>query len=629
MIFFNFQTMRQLLILVAFIVSFAAAMAQENIATPTVECSRDKVRIDGKAYYIHIVKSGETLYAISKAYGISQSEIATNNPDIYGGIKVGQALKIPVKSVEQDGNEKYIYHIVRKKETLFGLSRQYGVSINEIVKLNPEVKEGLQQSQVVLIPKFKDIPQNDQPAVDSLSFVVHEVQPKEGLFAISRRYGVDVGEIEFYNKDQLADGVKLGTSLRIPIKTKADTAKIIDAAIKEPEYSCNTDYTYSGNPFNIALFLPFTQSESGEQDNEIEVTDDQQPESKPANSGQQKKKFSPVTQASLQFYEGFLIAMDSMKRSGVSINLSVFDTKKKKTEVENLLRRGLPETDLIVGSFFIDEIQPIANYAVENGVAMVSPLYSGPTVLPENSNIISVNQSFRTQLDIFLNHFEFSDTCRYLVVYDKGNLYSSTIKHFDSLLVKKNVDTSRVKRFIHQTATGKSADVQDSLLALLAADMYNVVIIPSEDEPFVSEFLGHLYGVKSFYNLKTMVYGPARWQKMKNIPSDYLYKLNLHVFTPFYVDYTRTPVKHFVADYRDFYRAEPSQYSFLGYDVGLYFISALRTYGANFTRCLQHCNTGLLQSQFSFKKYNPESSFQNMQQFTVGYTMDYDVVRVR
>ena len=79
------------------LVSFSYILVSQEVE---VKISKDKVRVDGKTYFVHIVQQGETLYSISKAYGVSQSDIAINNPDIYAGLKVGQALKIPAKVKE-------------------------------------------------------------------------------------------------------------------------------------------------------------------------------------------------------------------------------------------------------------------------------------------------------------------------------------------------------------------------------------------------------------------------------------------------------------------------------------------------------------------------------------------------
>ena len=100
--------------------------AQNESTTPppvSVEVSTNKVKIGTQTYYVHIVQPGQTLYSISRAYGVGQSEIAAANPDIYTELKAGQALKIPVKDPSDDG-ERYIYHIAKRRETLYSIAKQ-------------------------------------------------------------------------------------------------------------------------------------------------------------------------------------------------------------------------------------------------------------------------------------------------------------------------------------------------------------------------------------------------------------------------------------------------------------------------------------------------------------------------
>ncbi|MCK7496006.1 MAG: LysM peptidoglycan-binding domain-containing protein [Comamonadaceae bacterium] len=82
-----------LLIIVLSFFSGNILFAQSD--TLKIEKSTDKVMIGGQVYYVHIVKAGETLYSLSNAYGVSQKEIAKENPEIFLGLIVGQALKIP------------------------------------------------------------------------------------------------------------------------------------------------------------------------------------------------------------------------------------------------------------------------------------------------------------------------------------------------------------------------------------------------------------------------------------------------------------------------------------------------------------------------------------------------------
>ena len=153
------------------------------------------------------------------------------------------------------------------------------------------------------------------------------------------------------------------------------------------------------------------------------------------------------------------------------------------------------------------------------------------------------------------------------------------------------------------------------------------MIIPSEDEPFVAEILGNVYGViSSLTGGSSIVYGPARWMRMKNIPSEYLYKTNLHIYSPFFVDYHQPNVRKFVGDYRETFRAEPSQLSFLGYDLGLYFLTALKTYGAeNLREFLSQHQTPSLQMNCVFKLDN-RGVLRNVGQIEVQYLRSNETV---
>lgn len=609
--------------------------AQVDTEPPVVvKRSRNRVRIDGKQYYVHIVKKGETLYSLSRAYRVSQSEIAVANPDIYSGLKVGQALKIPVRPAKQKEDERYIYHIVKKKETLFGISRRYNLTVDELLAANPEAKDGIQVSQVLLIPRYKLQEHSEVPAADSVQFIIHEVQPKEGLFAISRRYGVDADLIKLYNRDKLRRGVKLGTSLRIPIITpQPDTVSVADtvAVNDEPVDPCNTSYSYNGETFNIAMLLPFTREQTVQPTDSTDIFAELESadagRKRAARSADKRRITSGITLASLDFYEGFLLALDSVKRKGVSVNLSVFDTKRSPAVVERLSGDGsLDNADLIIGPFAVEELKPLVELADSRSIPLVSPFYNGPADFSRYPNVIELNQNHTDQLKFFIQDLRLQDTCRYIIVYDKYYLYSESNRLFDSLITQK-ADSLNIPltRFNYMISMLKPAQVQDSLSKLLSHNSHNVLIISSDDEPFVTDFLGQLYAVKSFYNFGVSVYGPSRWRMMNNLSVDYLFNLDIRIFTPFYIDYRRSEVKRFIASFREHYRAEPNRFSFLGFDVGLYFLNVLKEYGKEFIPCLPRFYLPLLQSPFRFE-LNPAGSAKNRHQTLINYRSNFEIL---
>ena len=124
---------------------------------------KDKVvKQNGKKYYLHIVIKGETVYGISRDFNLGVKDIVLENPKAMDGISPGDTLHIPLlpvanvsanPNVQKADSSKYIYHKVEAKETLYSLSKQYGVSINILDSLNPEIKDkGLRAGMDLRIP---------------------------------------------------------------------------------------------------------------------------------------------------------------------------------------------------------------------------------------------------------------------------------------------------------------------------------------------------------------------------------------------------------------------------------------------------------------------------------------------
>ena len=126
---------------------------------PEVTKSGNKVIIGGEKYYVHEVKKGQTLYSISKAYGVSQKIIARENPNVLLGLHPGQVLKIPFKTTEKakaakKDTSRFYYHKIKKGQTLYSLARRYNTTLDKIKKYNPILSEKeLKVRQTIKIPK--------------------------------------------------------------------------------------------------------------------------------------------------------------------------------------------------------------------------------------------------------------------------------------------------------------------------------------------------------------------------------------------------------------------------------------------------------------------------------------------
>ncbi|MBQ3026403.1 MAG: LysM peptidoglycan-binding domain-containing protein, partial [Alistipes sp.] len=123
------------------------------LAAATFDASaQELVVIGGVKYAIHDVAKGETLYSLSRRYGVTVDEIKSANEALAAGLKAGQRIKIPVKSAAEKEQPKVRLHKVVRGETLYSLSKLNDLTVEELRAANPHVRKGLKAGQLIEIP---------------------------------------------------------------------------------------------------------------------------------------------------------------------------------------------------------------------------------------------------------------------------------------------------------------------------------------------------------------------------------------------------------------------------------------------------------------------------------------------
>jgi LysM repeat protein len=166
----------------------------------------------------HKIQKGETAYFIAQKYKVSVDEIYKLNPESQNGIKDNQIIKIPVHSLQKINQDEHTIHIVGEKETLYGLSKKYNVSVEALQNANPMLVNGLQIGQQLVIPP--NASNTSKTEISISSKLTHQVVAKESLFSIARQYNVSVQDLENLNKNILINGLQIGQTISIPNKRK-------------------------------------------------------------------------------------------------------------------------------------------------------------------------------------------------------------------------------------------------------------------------------------------------------------------------------------------------------------------------------------------------------------------------
>jgi len=184
-------------------------------ALTTYASPLDSLRIEtinGKQFIIHQVDPKETLYSISRKYGVAVALIREENPTVDAGLAVGQIVKVPyTPRVKPKIDNATITHKVTTKETLYSISRLYDVSVDDLKRWNNLKDNSLNVGQDLIIRKNGKTELAKVPEMKSVRGV-HTVTEKETLFSISKMYGATIEQLKTWN-NLTSDEVKPGQTI--------------------------------------------------------------------------------------------------------------------------------------------------------------------------------------------------------------------------------------------------------------------------------------------------------------------------------------------------------------------------------------------------------------------------------
>jgi LysM repeat protein len=658
-----------------------------------VEASDGLIREDSKFFY-HQVQPGETLYSLSKKYEKDISVIMDTNALAGQRLEIGMVLRIP-KVIEKEPDEKplvdmggdYFIHRVEKGDTFYSFKRRFGVTKEKLLQINPELNDGLLAGLTIKIPTQK-IPKVRVSPLDTAKFIKHKVERGETFYSLSRQYNVEIMTIKSVNPELKTRGLKAGEVIFIPkTKQKYEPVDTLESKSAEPvflpeeseigelpevlfEVEEDTFDVRTGqfklledDTFRISMFLPLFYDKNDtfnlepRDEKEMAMLDslkdvDQailnayfeirydeenlQADTIMTDSMVVKPQLSliPHTKFFMNFYQGFLLGLDSMYKAGMKFRLDLYDSQYDRQVVDSLLlNNDFINADLIVGPVDVSLQKHVSDFSEKNQIPMVSPFSSNSLFLENNPFYYQVSPS---------KEYVLRKTADFIgdAYYDK-NFIVMTLGEVEQLSEKNLVDLVREKFF----TSGVYNNVGEVLFTqvdftegghlgywqvkkTLKPGMENVIFIPASEkrdvrEALLSRAINSLYVLSEEFDI-TLV-GVSDYPNFKSINTEYFHKLKLHYLTPRYVDYTSPLVNDFIADYRSHFYDEPDEYSFRGYDIALYFSGAYAYLGENYTDNISIYHTPLTQSGFNFQRVSQMSGYMNHTLYIMNYTTGYDV----
>lgn len=547
--------------------SYAAAYGQ--YPQVPVSISTEKVKIDGKVYYSHIVLEKQTLYSISKAYGVTVQDIYDANPALQTeGLKKNAIILIP--SAQPAATAQTVQGT--KPDNEISDAPVQDDNGSKAAKKNRRNRE-----------KVQDV------------YIVHTVRWFEDLDMISEKYGVPVDIIMEVNG---LTGRKLTNrqKLKIPADLKAYLEeRAASQAQEQQQAEESTEATAQDRhismpktDINAILMLPFNAGEG---------------------SG---------SESNMDFYSGALLAARDLGLSGTGVDLSVYDVAGGTSPVT---ADRLRMSDVAIGPVSKSALAALLEIAPEDRY-IVSPFdQRAEALVATNKNFVQAPASVSAQYENLTDWITESRTPDepLIVVFEKGMREESESNAAETYLQASGQTYSS---FSYSILEGRN--VLEPIKALMNQEKTNRVLVISESEAFVNDLVRNL-NLLIHEDYRIVLYGPSKLRSFETIDVEDYHNVNLHLAMSYYVDYDSPEVQDFLLKYRALYNTEPGPFAFQGYDLMHYFVKVCAKYGTGWGEFIENEDTArLLQSDFKFRRYG-EGGLENIGIRRLVYGPDYSV----
>ena len=624
---------------------------KENDVILIPPTSGAKPVVSGKT---HVAKAKETLYSISRDYNVNVEELKKANADVLkDGLKVGQIVRIPgfaaastssetvvqpkaketsvpVKTPEtkiaaSPKSDKSVYHVVAPKETKFGIAKKYGISIAELEKKNPEIVSNLPVGFNLLIsgtasksenkvvaesgepvkkpsPVKYEVAQNGTVKTETVKkstfsgFANYEVKPKETLFSLAQMFDITQEELIILNPT-LKEGVRTGMILKVPGKGSI-VVQPVSAAVSHGKFVDLTKSIKVQDKKELALLLPFN------------ATKIQGDTLKTMALRLKKDAFLNMT---LDFYSGALMAIDSAKTLGLNVNVKILDSEESKmsSNVVNLVQNNnLVNANAIIGPFYQQYVEKVAELVAKNNVAVISPL--SKEIGKPYANLFQAMPPSDFTKKAMLD-FLMSKNGNIIVVADPKR---QSNKEF----ITRNCPSAK---FASLTEIG-AIDIEN-LKSLFVRDKMNYVIIDSEKTGMILSTTNVMMAELSNFQLQLVIIEQNDTLDFEEISMKRLTILKM--LYPSLIRENNSPeATIFENNYKKQNKIFPSQYAIRGFDVT--FDTMLRlSQGKSFETSATEDKTEQVESKFEYVKKDSEG-YVNKGIYILEYQDDLSVKQV-
>lgn len=541
----------------------------------------------------HTVIKGETVYSIAATYNTTVSKIYELNPKAEKGIKTGDKLRI-LKITTISG---YSDHTIEAKETFFSVSRMYHISVDDIKNANPGLNESnFSIGKKIKIPVYGNSSRTISRSVTSTNTVpaydTYRVKKGETLYSIGKNNNVTVEALLAANPSVKESGLKEGMQLAIPTgRTYAATTNVINTVQETP--IVETSRALKGETVRIGVLFSFMDD----------------------NSSIQKDKIT-------EYYEGFLLAVRELKEKGLNAEIYTFDIGNENStkKLESLLGTNeMKSLHMIIGGVSKPQIDMLTKFSQQMGMKYVIP-FGSTSQINSDANLFQMTTShshlYPEVIAAFVKKFD-----GYNIIFASEAGSNNDKSDFTNELKK-----GLTKNGIQFKTVNNSANLQTDIKAAMNSSKKNILIPTSSSEGTLRRMITSINALSSG---SLSLFGYPEWQAYTQ-HTESLHKFDSYIYSIFFLNAQQSKVQDIANEYKKWYNKNMissfPKWGYLGYDTGLFFLTALMQYGSDFDKNIHRLKVSTLQSAINFEPVNDKGGgYINNGIYLVHYKTNSDI----
>lgn len=550
------------------------AKANTVLIIPNVTKPKAQETVQEVTFRTHKVRKKETLFGLAKQYNVSEEDIKRYNKELYSRqIKKGEKLRIPVFQVstaienETKQENRLKKYTVKPKEGKWRIAYEHGITVEELEKLNPNMGEVLNPGDEIMVPNGdKQVTET----VDDTNYNYYTVLPKEGFYRLKVKFGVSQQQVEELNPLVKEKGLLSGMVIKLP-KSIQGNFTVKEGKITMP-YSL-VDSLNTSKPVNLAFVMPYKLSEM-RFDSIADV--------------KRKLKKDRLVNVSLDFYTGALMALDSVKQLGLSVNLKIFDSEDNESTVARLVStQDFSSYEAVIGPILAKPFNRLAKELSDENIPVFAP-FTNKDVQTGNNVFVTLpsDEACAEAMIEFL--IKNSSDKNLLLIADKNSTLS------------KNKIIAALPAIKVVPLNNNSVNI-GSVKALLSSTKTNWVVVESNNIPFLTTLTDGLNGLNSKETkivMLTTKKGDA-YETSDDIRNNNLSNLNFHYPT---VNKSSDYNKWFYKNFEAKFGYAPNRYAVRGFDLTMDILLRLGNKADMFAIATNIPETQYIENKFDYER---------------------------